>query len=326
MYCDALFAPSFRLSEKVAERQKSKILGYEFQTYERISFKDYAQAWLEEKVKVQNTPSTYSNYERQIRLHFYPSLGKLYLDQISRKHADKIIDKLLKKGHSPNGINKIMQTLRAVLFDAEKTDALRKSPLKDYPLLKVSKRPPTFWGNMEIKQFLESCRGHHLYPLFVVALNTGMRRGELTGLCWDRVDFSRRMIEVSRIRDRFGFRNTTKSGIARHIPINKIVEKTLMNLFQNKTSKFVFTRSDGEPVNPHHIYRDFKRAQKRAEIENSIRFHDLRHCFASHFMMNGGNLYDLQKILGHSKFEMTQIYAHLSPDHLADTTQIISFE
>ena len=60
-------------------------------------------------------------------------------------------------------------------------------------------------------------------------------------------------------------------------------------------------------------------------MEQEIRFHDLRHCFASHVMMNGGNLYDLQKLLGHSKYEMTQIYAHLSPEHLAGTTQSLNF-
>ena len=65
--------------------------------------------------------------------------------------------------------------------------------------------------------------------------------------------------------------------------------------------------------------------QKKAKITTKICFHDLRHCFASHFMMNGGNLYDLQKVLGHTKTEMTQIYAHLSPEHLSGVTRIINF-
>ncbi|MBI2519304.1 MAG: hypothetical protein HYV97_02755 [Bdellovibrio sp.] len=56
-----------------------------------------------------------------------------------------------------------------------------------------------------------------------------MRKGELAGLCWDRLDFSRSMIEVSRIRGRYGLRNTTKSGVARHVPMNEMVKQTLMN-------------------------------------------------------------------------------------------------
>ena len=79
-------------------------------------------------------------------------------------------------------------------------------------------------------------------------------------------------------------------------------------------------------MDAHHLYRDFQRSQKRAGFSRLIRFHDLRHTFASHFMMNGGNIYDLQKILGHTTLEMTQLYAHMSPAHLAEAIQIVAFK
>ena len=79
------------------------------------------------------------------------------------------------------------------------------------------------------------------------------------------------------------------------------------------------------PIGVQHMYRSFFRAQKRAGLERHFRFHDLRHTFASHFMMNGGNLYDLQKILGHSKIEMTLRYAHLAPDHLVEAINVVNF-
>ena len=65
--------------------------------------------------------------------------------------------------------------------------------------------------------------------------------------------------------------------------------------------------------------------RKRAGLLNRYRFHDLRHTFASHFVMNGGSLYDLQKLLGHARFEETQRYAHLTPEHLAKAVNIVSF-
>jgi site-specific recombinase XerD len=65
-----------------------------------------------------------------------------------------------------------------------------------------------------------------------------------------------------------------------------------------------------------HIYRRFHKAQAKAGLTNRIRFHDLRHSFASNFMMNGGNVFDLQKILGHTDIKMTMRYAHFTPDHL----------
>jgi len=109
------------------------------------------------------------------------------------------------------------------------------------------------------------------------------------------------------------------------VPMNEMVKATLIKLHHERQNNSVFIRESGEPISMLHLYRDFKSSQEMATMERKIRFHDLRHTFASHFMMNGGNLYDLQKILGHTKYEMTQIYAHLHPDHLAGTTSIISF-
>ncbi|MGZ3695749.1 MAG: tyrosine-type recombinase/integrase, partial [Bdellovibrionota bacterium] len=89
--------------------------------------------------------------------------------------------------------------------------------------------------------------------------------------------------------------------------------------------EFVFSDEAGNPVDAHHLCRVFHRSQKKAGFSRLIRFHDMRHTFASHFMMNGGNIYDLQKLLGHSTLEMTQRYAHMSPDHLEKAIQIVSF-
>jgi len=312
-------------AKKLVERDEAKRLGYEYKKKERFTFFEYSQTYLNEKIKIQRSKSTYDNHKRALQSHFHPVVGNLYLDQITSKHADKIIETLLSTGHNENGTNHIMQILRSILLDAEKNDFIHKSPLRNYPTLKTVNRPATFWSNMEINQFLQASVNHFLYHLFVIALNTGMRKGELAGLCWDKVDFQRSMIEVGRIRDRYGLRCTTKTGTVRHVPMNDVVKATLLKLFSKANSNFVFERPNGSPIEVQHIYRDFIKAQKIAKMERLIRFHDLRHCFASHIMMNGGNLYDLQKVLGHTKIDMTQIYAHLSPEHLAGVTQIVAF-
>jgi site-specific recombinase XerD len=89
--------------------------------------------------------------------------------------------------------------------------------------------------------------------------------------------------------------------------------------------RFIFKGAKGEPVEYGHVYRDFKKAQKNAGFTSLIRFHDLRHTFASQFVMNGGNLFDLQKILGHTQINMTMRYAHFSPDHLQNSIKYIDF-
>ena len=133
--------------------------------------------------------------------------------------------------------------------------------------------------------------------------------------------------DVIRSRDRDGHKDTTKTKTIRHVPMNPVAKAALSYLYDRRPDghDFVFANQDGTPMDVQHVYRDFQLAAIKAGLKHKIRFHDLRHTFASHFMMNGGNAYDLQKILGHSKFEMTQIYAHLSADHLIEASKIVSF-
>jgi integrase len=108
--------------------------------------------------------------------------------------------------------------------------------------------------------------------------------------------------------------------------MNQIVKITLLNLMsQQLNPKFVFSETDGAPIDVNHVYRRFHQAPINAGISNVIRFHDLRHSFASQFVMANGNIFDLQKILGHTKIDMTMRYSHYSPEHLQKAIKIISF-
>ena len=100
--------------------------------------------------------------------------------------------------------------------------------------------------------------------------------------------------------------------------MTSMVRAIFTDLFENREvdCEFVFLGSKGGPIPYGHIYRQLGIAQAEAGINNKIRFHDLRHTFASNYMMAGGNVFDLQKLLGHTKIEMTMVYAHLSPNHL----------
>lgn len=159
-----------------------------------------------------------------------------------------------------------------------------------------------------------------------VALNTGLRLGEICGLCWDRVNFESGSITISRTLTREGIKNTTKTHKARHIPMNTTTRAVLLKRFKSKTTKLVFHTPDGNSIPyDHFTQRDFKKAQKHAQMENMIRFHDLRHTYASHFVMSGGDIYVLQKLLGHSNIETTMIYAHLDERFLREASEIINF-
>lgn len=291
------------------------------------TFKEYSEMWLETRVKTQLAIRTYEHYESVIRTHLNPNLGEVKLHEIRLTHADQIIKKLSDKGHNAKGINLIIRIFKRVMIEATRENRIERNPLL---YLKDLKEPPSsdvFMTVDEIKCVLETSKNHVFYSLFLVAVNTGMRRGELAGLCWDRVNFNLNLIEISRIKDRNGLADRTKTLRSRRfIPMNTIVRQYLMELkAKNLHPEFVFVHENGSEFDVNHLYRDFQKFLKRARIKNKFRFHDIRHTFASHFMMNGGNIYDLQKILGHTSLEMTQRYAHLAPEHLVQAANVVRF-
>jgi integrase len=150
----------------------------------------------------------------------------------------------------------------------------------------------------EEARLLAACRGSRnaqLYAITILALETGMRQGEVFGLTWERVDFSRGVIQLE----------VTKSGRRREIPMRQIVNDVLSALPGARQGR-LWT---------HGARHAFEAAVVRARLDN-FRFHDCRHHFASWFVMRGGSLAALKALLGHSNFQMTLRYAHLAPDHL----------
>jgi len=161
----------------------------------------------------------------------------------------------------------------------------------------------------EIARLIPACPSY-LEPIVTVALNTGMRKGEILNLKWNDLDFRNRLIYILQ----------TKNKKVRKIPMNNIVFRTLLRVRKNPKSPYVFCKKkDGSP------YRDirdgFKNALKRAGIRH-LRFHDLRHTFASHLVMAGVDLKSVQELLGHRTFDMTLRYSHLSPDHKRKAVEI----
>jgi integrase len=211
----------------------------------------------------------------------------------------------LKRHLTPASVNRELCVLRSVLRLAADDDY---GYLEKAPRVRMEKEPQgrlRYLTEDEASRLLTECRraaehpvsprrSTQLYPVVVLALETGMRRGEILGLEWSRVNFSRGVIQLE----------MTKNGTRREIPMRRAVYDVLSALPKSGTRLF------------HGSVRGaFESAVARAQIEG-FRFHDLRHTFASWFMMRGGSIYALQQILGQKTIEMTMRYAHLAPDHL----------
>jgi len=174
----------------------------------------------------------------------------------------------------------------------------------------------------EIARFLAAAfaESEKVYVLYATAIYTGLREGELAGLKRDRIDLSKRLITVQ-----FSYDGPTKSSDLRRVPILDPLLPILRSWLMKNPGPFVFPSEAGTMLKDSaRIFQEvmhrvidragFPKVMRDGRTRRYITFHDLRHTFASHWMMNGGDIFRLQKILGHKDPKMTMRYSHLAPD------------
>jgi len=164
-------------------------------------------------------------------------------------------------------------------------------------------------------------RASHLPDLIRLALHTGMRRGELLGLEWRRVDLQGCLIHLEATH--------TKTGVRRTIPLNREAYAAIMSRLRFRSeycpaSPWVFAHQDGSRIGD--VKNGFTSACRRAGLED-FHFHDLRHTFAAWAVSAGIPLAEVRDLLGHKTVQMTERYAHLAPENLrAAVTRLESGE
>lgn len=149
-----------------------------------------------------------------------------------------------------------------------------------------------------------------LKPIVIMALQTGMRKGEILNLEWANIDFNSDFIELLK----------TKSGKSRKIPISSVLKNTLNSIEKTSTYVFVNPKTNKPYVD---IKKSFHKVLQKANIEN-FRFHDLRHTVATRLVEKGIDLIVVQDILGHSKVSTTQRYAHPVPERKQQAMEMLS--
>ena len=194
--------------------------------------------------------------------------------------------------------NKYLALIAEIYNAAERWEDFNgRNPTKGVKKQRMENRRDRFLSEAEIQSLLSMC-SPRIYPILVCALLTGMRRGEILGMRWENVSLERNIIYILQ----------TKTGQPREIPLAPKLKEVLLAM-----RPCPFGPVFDVPVIT--LRRYFKETLKKAGIP-SCRFHDLRHTFASHFIMRIGNLPALQRILGHASARMTQRYAHLAPDYM----------
>jgi len=207
-------------------------------------------------------------------------------------------------------LNREVSLLKRLLNVAIEWGYLYENPARQLKPLREDNRRLRYLNKAEIDLLVASaCR--HLKPIILVAVNTGMRKGEIFNLQWSHVDLKSRLIEVIK----------SKNGEKRGIPINKTLLEVLHGLPRRIDSPYVFPPGKkGKKLTD--VKKSFWTAMREAEIEDFC-FHDLRHTFASHLVMAGVPLLTVAELLGHKDIEMTKRYSHLSPYHKAKAVGVL---
>jgi integrase len=287
--------------------------------------------------------ATLANIKAQFGVYLTKPIGAITGWNVEKFKADR-----LRSGTKPATVNRDLVRIKACLAKAVEWGVIAEHPLRSVKrakgeddsrvrylsvpeeksirdalmqrdaTLKKGRASGNAWraerGRDLLAAFGKDDFADHLHPLVLLALNTGLRRGELFSLTWRAVDMQRKMITVRA--------DTSKSGRTRHVPLNVEAIDTLKRWRRiNKGDGLVFAGVTGARMT--NINKSWASLMTAAKLKD-FRFHDLRHHFASKLVMASVDLYTVKELLGHSDFEMTQRYAHLAPEHKAAAVERIS--
>lgn len=275
-------------------------------------FEELCRQWLKVRTVKKRTPKDDISI---IGVHLRPAFGHLDIDQITSERID-VFSAALSAKRAPQTARNILILLGAMLRQAVEWGWLLGIPKIQLPRVRLFPTDYKWLRTVEERdQFLRAAKLHELpvvFPMYATAIHTGMRAGELAGLYWSDLDFTHRLITVQR-----SYYGPTKAGDVRRIPIGDGLLPILKEWRLACGNRLVFPNSAGQMwYQSGRIFRTVfhKVLQLGGFPPKYITFHSLRHTFASHFVMNGGDLEGLQKILGHKDSKMTQRYAHWRPD------------
>jgi integrase len=207
-------------------------------------------------------------------------------------------------------VNRRLTVISHMFRKAVDWGLIKTNPATGVKRFTVISERTRFLTGEEVQNLLSKCEANvtspWLFSLVNLALNTGMRQGELLNLRWEGVNFERGVISVMQ----------TKTMRRKTIAMNDATREALNWLNEHRYGDYLFMWPWGDRVGRTTVYDAFKEACNAAKIAD-FRFHDLRHTFASHLVMAGVDLVTVKDLLGHTGINMTVRYSHLVPEHKA---------
>ena len=316
--------------------------GVDLTEQSRMTLSQWLDVWLDERMAGNVRPQTLEGYRRDIRNHIKPYLGQKQLDRLTSSDLSGLYTFLSAQGRTAKGRSgdpglapATVRGIHTVLHHALKTAAeeglLPTNPADQAVPPKILNRPKGILNNEQLDTLMAAIEKDPLWrDFFYTELTTGLRRGELCGLKWTDFDGEAGTLNICRtIREGKG--STLESGDTKTYAGKRTI------LLPHSTAQLLRKRKDsaltewifpdllhpGQPTHPQGAYRRLRKLLEDVGLP-SIRFHDLRHTFATHALAGGVDAKTLSDILGHTKASFTlDTYAHVTSDMQRQAAKVV---
>lgn len=295
---------------------------------ERLTVKAFLTRWLEDAAQPSLRGTTYASYKGVVNGHLIPAFGRIALVKLTAPDVLKYQKTKLVSGLSARTVTYHRAILRRALADAVKWELVYKNAAALASPPRAVRHEVSPFTPDEARTFLSKIPGNRLEALYVMAMGTGMRQGELLGLTWKSVNLDTGTATVKqqmqRVNGKLTLVEPKTAQSRRTVALPSIVVTALTahrerQRFERKWAGsrwqehgLVFTTTIGTPLDSANVTHNFQKTLSDAKIRKQ-RFHDLRHCAATLMLTQGADLRTIMDVLGHSTITLTaNTYAHLT--------------
>lgn len=289
----------------------------------------WMDVWFENCAKIKVRPSSHQTYRGYVDHHIKPYIGDIQLNRLTSLDLQRLYKKLLgsgrvdrieaekqPKGLSPKTVRNINQIISSALNFTKEQKLIIANPTDSCVLPKLEHKETKTLTAEQLTAFLQEAKASSVYEMYYIELATGLRRGELLGLKWEDIDLEQAVIrvrrQVARINGEIIEAPLKTKNSYRTISIGGNAVGILKQQKEKSHSEYVFPSPTGGPISPDSVLQKLHRVLKRANLPK-VRFHDLRHTFATLALQNGVDVKTVSGMLGHYSAGFTlDTYAHVT--------------